>query len=168
MGTSYSSPTEIESKHFTAHIASLPPNGMKGKNVAITGCTSGTGLIAANRQGLRAAGRVTRDDAEPRTFNKKKSLRLMTFLAPIAGVLHVCALFCLHSMVAFTLLQTLIRALSRELLKNLSSSNQGLAACRRRAQGPAGGRIGRHASEPRDVRPHVLRVHARSRRSPAR
>ena len=47
MGTSYSSPTEIESKHFTAHIASLPPNGMKGKNVAITGCTSGTGFIAA-------------------------------------------------------------------------------------------------------------------------
>jgi len=45
MGGAYSKPAEVQSKHFPAFFDALP--SMTGKVVCITGCTSGTGLIAA-------------------------------------------------------------------------------------------------------------------------
>lgn len=45
MGATYSSPAPVASKHFPAFAAALP--SLAGKTIAITGCTTGTGLVAA-------------------------------------------------------------------------------------------------------------------------
>ena len=45
MGGGYSKPKEFKSLHYPGYFASMP--SMAGKVVAITGCTTGTGLVAA-------------------------------------------------------------------------------------------------------------------------
>ena len=45
MGGSYSKPREIASRWFPEFAAALP--AQTGKNIVITGCTTGTGFVAA-------------------------------------------------------------------------------------------------------------------------
>jgi len=45
MGAAYTKPAAIANKHFAPFCATLP--SLRGKSVAVTGCTTGTGLAAA-------------------------------------------------------------------------------------------------------------------------
>ena len=47
MGAAYTKPKEVESVAFPAFKESPDAPSLKDKNIAITGCTSGTGLVAA-------------------------------------------------------------------------------------------------------------------------
>ena len=47
MGAAYTKPAEVESVAFPAFKESSDAPSLKDKNIAITGCTSGTGLVAA-------------------------------------------------------------------------------------------------------------------------
>ena len=44
-GAAYSKPRDVASRHFGSFASALP--SLSGRVVAITGCTSGTGLVAA-------------------------------------------------------------------------------------------------------------------------
>ena len=64
MGASYTRPAEIPSIHFPAFAATLP--SLSGKTIAITGCTTGTGLVAALTCASKGAGVVLLNRPSPR------------------------------------------------------------------------------------------------------
>ena len=64
MGGSYSKPADIPSKHFPAFAAALP--SQTGRVIAITGSTSGTGLVAALSAAQKGAHVVLLNRPSPR------------------------------------------------------------------------------------------------------
>ena len=88
MGASYTRPAEVPSVHFPAFASALP--SLQGKTIAITGCTTGTGLVAAKACAAKGGAVFLLNRPSPRAEAALAAVRAAAAAAGSAGrVAHI-------------------------------------------------------------------------------
>ena len=88
MGASYTRPADVPSVLFPAFAAALP--SMAGKTIAVTGCTTGTGLVAAKTCASKGASVMLLNRPSPRAEAALAAVRAAaTAAGSTATVAHI-------------------------------------------------------------------------------